>query len=188
VSNPQGAQYAQRCGPAGAGPGRSGKASRRTAPRRHCLTGRLLAGFLTALLAAGCGLLSAGDSRGAAHRSRVTLSEDPGWEGTVRIDSVRWLPAMPLEQPDPQAQELEGDFSARFANMGSRRVQVRYQLRFYDEDAVLLDDFFPFNQPVVLDSLATRTVSGQFRLDLSAADLDLLATMELAARVAAPEQ
>jgi hypothetical protein len=145
------------------------------------------AALAAAAVAAGCGLLSGGDPGAAVHRSRVLLDADPGWATAVQIDSVSWLPAMPAPGPDPQSQELVGDFAARFVNTEARRVQVRYQLRFYDEDAVLLDDFFPFNQPVVLDSAECRWVRGEFSLDLPAADVGLLATMELAARIRAPE-
>jgi hypothetical protein len=149
---------------------------------------RAVGWLLSLAVVAGCGLLADdGDGRDAARRSEVLLSADPGWEGAVEIDSLRWLPAMPLERPDPGTEQLEGTFAARFVNTAARRVQVRYELRFLDEDAVLLDAFFPFGQPVVLDSTQTRRVSGEFRLDLLSTQVELLATMVLAARVTAPE-
>ena len=151
-------------------------------------TSRLVAiAILAALWLAGCGLLDgAARPQDFDRRSLVVYEPDPGWEEAVLIDSVSWLPVFVGAGYDVNPGRTEGTFAARFVNLTGRRVQLRYELRFYDADAFLMDAFFPFGQPVLLERHETRWIRGDFTLDLSSDDALWLTTMELAARVTAP--
>ena len=133
----------------------------------------------------GCGLgLTDADNPSSLPRSEAYVLAAPGFSGVVQVDSLSWLPALvPLGQAGP-ATELEGVFGARFANHGQRLVQIRYDLRFYDRDEFLLDNFIPFGQPVRLEPGTARYVTGEFRLRAgTGSDLFRVAAMRLYATV-----
>jgi len=144
----------------------------------------ILLGILAAWTA-GCGLVGeANGPRDFAPRSEVVLQPEEGLEGAVRVDSVAWLPVFVEFEYDIAPQELEGNFAARFANLTDLRLQVRYDLRFYDRDGILIDDFIPFGQPVVLEPRQVRWVDGFFLLRADdPRDLEWVDTMQLVARV-----
>ncbi|MFT5087645.1 MAG: hypothetical protein ACI906_002369 [Candidatus Latescibacterota bacterium] len=137
------------------------------------------------LLLAGCGL--AGDStrsRDTVRRSEVGYQEVAvGLEGAVRIDSLEWLPFLPFPGSGGIF-EVEGAFAAIFNNSAADSVQVRYDLRFFDDEDSLVDAFIPFGQPVLLAAGERRIVQGEFlvRTDdaIQASRLELL---RLVARV-----
>lgn len=137
------------------------------------------------LLLSGCGL--AGDStrpRDIARRSEVSYQDVAvGLEEAVRIDSLEWLPFLPFPGSGGIF-EVEGAFAAIFKNSAADSVQVRYDLRFFDDEDSLVDAFIPFGQPVLLAAGERRIVQGEFlvRTDdaIQAARLELL---RLVARV-----
>jgi hypothetical protein len=144
--------------------------------------------FFSALCLAGCGLnQEPAGSRALERRSEVVYQEEEGLEGAVRIDSLGWRPflfGMALEGPV----EVEGLFAARFTSLAQTRVQVRYDLRFFDADEFLIDAFIPFGQPVVLEPGQVQSVEGEFRIRApEARDLERLALMRLVARVRRPD-
>jgi hypothetical protein len=148
------------------------------------LRGMALVVLLSGLWACGLSGTGTGD-RGDLPRSEAVVLFESGLEGTVRIDSLSWLPALvPLGEVST-AVELEGVFRARFTSLASRPVQIRYDLRFYDRDEFLVDAFIPFGQPVRLAPTEVRVVEGEFRLQSTAAtDLGRIAAMRLYATVA----
>lgn len=140
--------------------------------------------------AAGCGLVGeANGPRNLERRSEVVLQPEEGLEGAVRVDSVAWLPLFVEFGYDIAPQELEGTFAARFANLTDLALQVRYDLRFFDRDGILIDDFIPFGQPVALEARQVRRVEGAFLLRASdPRDLEWVETMQLVARVMRMEE
>lgn len=133
-----------------------------------------------------CGLSKIGDrDRGDLPRSEAVILFEPGLEGSVRIDSLSWLPALVPLGETITATELEGVFRARFTSLAPRPIQLRYDLRFYDRDGFLVDAFIPFGQPVKLAPAEVRVVEGEFRLQaITAADLGRIVVMRLYATVA----
>ena len=149
----------------------------------------ILLGML-AMRAAGCGLVGeANGPRDFEPRSEVVMQPEEGLEGAVRVDSVAWLPVFVEFGYDIAPQELEGSFAAHFANLTDRQLQVRYDLRFYDRDGILIDDFIPFGQPVVLEPGQVRRVEGFFLLRSSdPRELEWVETMQLVAEVMRVEE
>lgn len=145
--------------------------------------------LLGLVLVAGCALLKgATGPDDVERRTEIVLEPVAGWEGVVRIDSVSWLPAFADIGGQPSEDRLEGTFAARFTNLSARRVQVRYDLRFYDPDEFLIDIFFPFGQPVMLTEGEVRWVKGEFYLDVGAKTAQWLAVMRLVACPGPPEE
>lgn len=138
------------------------------------------------ILLAGCGLMRDPTGPHPLRTTQVILEPEAGWEGTVRVDSVQWLPIISDRGTDGYTDETEGTFIVWFANLSERQVQVRYELRFYDDDDFFLDHFFPFEQPLRLDPGERRRVNGMFRLGISLHDAIRLATMRLVVRPGAP--
>ena len=121
-----------------------------------------MAALFFALLV-GCGL--AGDStrpRDITRRSEVSYQEvAAGLEGAVQIDSLQWLPFLPFPGSGGLF-EVEGAFAAIFSNAAEDSVQVRYDLRFFDDEESLVDAFIPFGQPIRLAAGERRIVRGDF--------------------------
>ena len=118
--------------------------------------------------------------------TEVELEAGEGLEGAVRVDSVYWE----LGRPNftvPEAVEIEGRAHVFFRNLTQQAVQIRYDLRFFDEDLFLVDrPFIPFGQPVRLGAGATAVASGAFFVRLGAAEeLRLITTMRVVARIEA---
>ena len=53
-----------------------------------------------------------------------------------------------------------GPFRIEFRNTSDEPLQMRYDLRFFDEDGFLIDWFIPFGQPVVFAAGQTRLEEG----------------------------
>jgi len=134
---------------------------------------------------AGCGLVGdPADPGDIEKRTEVVLQPEEGLEGAVRIDSVAWRLTFFEFGFDEELQELEGAFLARFANLTEHPLQIRYELRFFDPDDVLIDFFFPFGQPVRLEPSQVLLVEGEFIIQADdSRDLERIATMRLVARV-----
>ena len=153
---------------------------------RAALQGTLICG----LLMMGCGLV--GDTtrpRDVERTSEVVFQTvADGLAGYVSIDSLEWVPFLPLPLSNGTF-EIAGGFAAVFRNSGPDSVGVRYDLRFFDDEETLVDAFIPFGQPVVLASGQRRVVQGEFILRTG--DLyqtEHLAHMQLVARVRNPEE
>jgi hypothetical protein len=143
-----------------------------------------LARFLLLAWLAGCGPI--GDPSGPGRiepRTEVVL-EPADLERAVRIDSVVW--ALDLASLDPgRSRELEGTFRAVFANLTDQELALRYDLRFYDPDDFLVDDYIPLGQPVMLAPRQTRRVEGDLLIQAGDPDeLERIATLRLYARTA----
>ena len=147
-------------------------------------------GFVLALFLAGCFAGDdgfSGNGERQALRSEVEFVHDEGLEGSVVVDSLAWLPYVPV--PGFGGAEFEGIFTAEFRNVGKNRVWVRYDLRFFDWEGFLVDAFIPFGQPVELEAGEAERVEGEFRVraeDLR--DFERLSTMRLVARVRWPQE
>ena len=117
--------------------------------------------------------------------TEVELEAGEGLEGAVRVDSVYWE----LGRPNftmPEAVEIEGRAHVFFRNLTQQAVEIRYDLRFFDEDLFLVDHFIPFGQPVLLGAGATAVESSAFFVRLGpAAELRLITTMRVVARIEA---
>jgi len=122
-----------------------------------------------------------------ALRSEVEFVHDEGLEGSVVVDSLAWLPFVPV--PGFGGAEFEGVFVVDFRNVGEERVWVRYDLRFFDREDFLVDAFIPFGQPVELEAGETERVEGAFRVRAAdPRDFERLSLMRLVARVRWPEK
>ncbi|MEW6750226.1 MAG: hypothetical protein AB1505_04530 [Candidatus Latescibacterota bacterium] len=134
---------------------------------------------------AGCDLTSNPGGPGrVAPRMEVVVEPEAGLEGAVQIDSLSWRP-LPVELgPDLDVAFFEGTFSARFVSLAQREVEVRYDLRFLDEDGFLVDRFIPFGQPVRLPAGQVRRVSGEYSLRADEPwELERVVILRLHARV-----
>ena len=106
----------------------------------------------------------------------------------VAIDSLEWVPFLPMPLSNGTF-EIAGGFAAVFHNGGPNPVGVRYDLRFFDDEEMLVDAFIPFGQPIVLEPRQRRVVQGEFILrtgDLYR--MEHLSHMQLVARVRHPEE
>ena len=117
--------------------------------------------------------------------AEVELEAGEGLEGAVQVDSVYWELGR-LNFTVPEAVEIEGRAHIFFRNLAQQAVQIRYDLRFFDEDLFLVDRFIPFGQPVRLGAGATAEAAGAFFLRLGdAGELRLITTMRVVARIEA---
>lgn len=145
----------------------------------------VLASFLMGCLAGDGGV--GGGGKGRELRSDVEFVHDEGLEGSVVVDSLGWLPFVPV--PGFGGAEFEGFFVVDFRNVGEERVWVRYDLRFFDREDFLVDAFIPFGQPVELEAGETERVEGAFRVRAAdPRDFERLSLMRLVVRVRWPEE
>jgi hypothetical protein len=106
----------------------------------------------------------------------------------VVVDSVFWNPAALLPTGDPSSFEVEGLFLILLHNTATESLQMRYDLRFLDEDDFLVDRFIPFGQPVLLAAGQSSRLEGRFVIR-STPDIGRfgLLTMRIAVRLTRPQ-
>ncbi len=118
-------------------------------------------------------------------QSQVVLKPEEGLEEAVQVDSVHWELGL-LNTTVPEEVEIEGLFQIFFRNLAARPVEIRYDLRFLDEDDFLIDNFNPFGQPLRLEADQAREAAGGFIIEMGhVEDLRLVTTMLVVARVRA---
>ena len=100
----------------------------------------------------------------AQRMSLLIVEEAPaGSEAVVRLDSVGWRPTLVLPAPG-QTLEISGDYAIGFYNDSDTAYELRDDLRFYDDDDFLIDNYIPFSLPVRLEPRMTTWQKGQFVL------------------------
>lgn len=120
-------------------------------------------------------------------RTQLVIESAPaGLEQAVVVDTASWFPAALVPAGD-ELVEVEGPFRIVFRNTSTRTVELRYDLRFLDEDGFLIDRFIPFGLPVVLGARQQQVEEGTFvvRARPGTSRFDL-ASMRIAARLTAP--
>ena len=116
-------------------------------------------------------------------------SAPPGLSEAVVVDSASCLPAVELPTGQENDVEVEGPFRIEFRNTSDQALQMRYDLRFFDDTGFVIDWFIPFGQPVDFAAGQTRVEEGTFVVRTTP-DLGRfgLAEMRIAARLTLPEQ
>ncbi len=116
-------------------------------------------------------------------------SAPPGLSEAVVVDSASWFPAVELPTGQENDVEVEGPFRIEFRNTSDRPLQMRYDLRFFDDTGFAIDWFIPFGQPVVFAAGQTRVEEGTFVVRTTP-DLGRfgLAEMRIAARLTLAEE
>ena len=89
-------------------------------------------------------------------------SAPPGLSEAVVVDSASWFPALLLPTGNENDVEVEGPFRIGFRNTADQPLQMRYDLRFFEEGGFLVDWFIPFGQPVVFAAGESRVEEGTF--------------------------
>ena len=89
-------------------------------------------------------------------------SAPPGLSEAVVVDSASWFPAALLPTGNENDVEVEGPFRIEFRNTSDQPLQMRYDLRFFEEGGFLVDWFIPFGQPVVFAAGESRVEEGTF--------------------------
>ena len=89
-------------------------------------------------------------------------SAPPGLSEAVVVDSASWFPAALLPTGNENDVEVEGPFRIVFRNTAEQPLQMRYDLRFFEEGRFLVDWFIPFGQPVVFGAGESRVEEGTF--------------------------
>ena len=122
---------------------------------------RLLPALLLALSAAGCGT-GIDDGPIVDLTSEYRVERAPaGLEEAVAVDSVLWRPLTAAFDAAGDL-EIDGLYRIQFRSATDRPVELRYDLRFLDEQGFLLDNFIPFGLPVVLQGREVRLEIGEF--------------------------
>ncbi len=84
---------------------------------------------------------------------------------------------------------MEGPFRIVFRNTSDQPLQMRYDLRFFEEGGFLVDWFIPFGQPVVFAAGESRVQEGTFLVRTTPAIGRFgLAEMRIGARLTFPDQ
>lgn len=124
--------------------------------------------------------------RDLSRKSEIELRFTSGLEQTVQVDSINWdLGLYDFSVPDQV--EIDGRFYIAFRNLSDRNLELRYELRFFDEDTFLVDLFRPFGQPLHLAADQVLETSDEFFLRIpDPLDLRFIATMRLVANITAP--
>ncbi len=101
----------------------------------------------------------------AQDRQSILLVEEApvGWEAAVSMDSVSWLPTAVLPAPG-QTLEILGDYAIAFRNDSDAGIDLRNDLRFYDDDDFIVDNYIPFGLPLHLPARSTTWQRGEFVL------------------------
>ena len=89
-------------------------------------------------------------------------SAPPGLSEAVVVDSASWFPAAQIPTGNENDVEVEGPFRIEFRNTSDQPLQMRYDLRFFDDTGFVIDWFIPFGQPVVFAAGQTRVEEGTF--------------------------
>lgn len=123
---------------------------------------RLLGGLLLAIAAAaGCGT-GVDDGPIVDLTSEYRVERAPaGLEEAVAVDSVFWRPLTAAFDATGDL-EIDGLYRIEFRSTAERRLELRYDLRFLDEQGFLLDNFIPFGLPVVLQAEEAKLEIGEF--------------------------
>lgn len=86
---------------------------------------------------------------------------EPGLTSAVSIDSVFWQP-LTFGITGSGELDIDGDYRIHFRNSAERDIELRYDLRFLDEEGFLIDNFIPFGLPVLLSARSVHMESGEF--------------------------
>ena len=89
-------------------------------------------------------------------------SAPPGLSEAVVVDSASWFPAALLPTGNENDVEVEGPFRIGFRNTSDQPLEMRYDLRFFEEGGFLVDWFIPFGQPVAFAAGESRVEEGTF--------------------------
>ncbi len=84
-----------------------------------------------------------------------------GLEEAVAVDSVYWRPLTAAFDAIGDL-EIDGLYRIQFRGTAERPVELRYDLRFLDDQGFLLDNFIPFGLPVVLQAREAKVEIGEF--------------------------
>lgn len=84
-----------------------------------------------------------------------------GLEEAVAVDSVFWRPLTAAFDATGDL-EIDGLYRIEFRSTAERPLELRYDLRFLDEQGFLLDNFIPFGLPVVLKAEEAKLEIGEF--------------------------
>ena len=149
-------------------------------PRQSGRHAGLWSGALAAVLVAagvGCG----GDA--PVRQQDVVLHHEvqfrDGTEAVAAVDSVSWQLGR-INDTIPGEAEIEGVYRLVLTNLSPEPATVRFELRFLDEDGLLVDVYFPFGQPVELAAGERRTLGGGFFVRLGdLSELRFLRTMQV---------
>ena len=123
--------------------------------------------LLVCVLLWGCGdgdnstnsLFEEGDRRSVL----IVVDAPEGHASAVTIDSVQWLPTAVFPAPG-QMLEIVGDYVIAFRNDSESVFELRDDLRFFDNDDFLVDNFIPFDLPLRLPAKSTTWQRGEFVL------------------------
>lgn len=123
--------------------------------------------LVSCLLLLGCG---DGDDKGRSlfddddrFTTLIIDGETAGHETAVRLDSVSWYPTTVLPAPG-HTLEIVGDFAIAFHNDSDVILYLSDDLRFFDDDDFLVDNFIPFSLPLRLEPGAITWQRGEFVL------------------------
>ena len=110
-------------------------------------------------------------------------AEEEGLTQAVAVDSVYGDPGL-FDFTIPDAVEIGGTFRISFRNLGEEPLQIRYELRFFDADTFLIDNFIPFGQPLRLEPGQVREIKGEFLIRAGPIEeLEFPALMQVVVRV-----
>ena len=116
-------------------------------------------------------------------------SAPPGLSEAVVVDSASWFPAALLPTGNENDVEVEGPFRIGFRNTSDQPLQMRYDLRFFEEGGFLVDWFIPFGQPVVFAAGQAVVEEGTFLVRTTPTIGRFgLAEMRIGARLTFPDQ
>ncbi|MAN22735.1 MAG: hypothetical protein CME10_00535 [Gemmatimonadetes bacterium] len=117
------------------------------------------------------------------HHEIIFQQIDPKLDGLVKIDSVSWIPLLPINLPNRMI-EIPGIFSVTIQNNSNEVIWIRYDLRFFDDEGFLVDDFIPFGQPVIVAPRIEHALNGDFFVRSANIDQAMrMAMMQFAARI-----
>ena len=122
---------------------------------------RLLPVLLLVLAAASCGT-GIDDGPIVDLTSEYRVERAPaGMEEAVAVDSVFWQPLTAAFDATGTL-EIDGLYRIEFRSTAERPLELRYDLRFLDDQGFLLDNFIPFGLPVVLQAEEAKLEIGEF--------------------------
>ena len=120
-------------------------------------------------------------------RSQLLVEAPDELAEAVQVDSVGWNWFF-LDPFAPVGVKVGGSFRFNFTNSVDQDLSLRYELRFFDSDEFLVDIFFPFGQPLVLEPGQTRRLGDNFEINASDEfQAERLETMRIVLKVEAGE-
>ena len=117
--------------------------------------------LLLTLAAAGCGTGVEDDGIFDLGSEYQVGGAPAGLEEAVAVDSVYWRPLTAAFDATGEL-EIDGLYRIQFRSTAERPVELRYDLRFLDDQGFLLDNFIPFGLPVVLQAREVKLEIGEF--------------------------